>query len=122
VLRPGGQLILSTPNRLTFSPGWVPGTPPLNPFHSRELSSSELAGLVQSPLRIHRLLGLRHGPDLTRLDDRHGGLVAAQLARPVESWPVGLLSDVAAVRADDFPATDTELDTALDLLLVAARE
>ena len=39
VLRPGGRLLVSTPNRITFSPG---RDTPLNPFHTRELDAAEL--------------------------------------------------------------------------------
>ena len=46
VLVPHGLLVLTTPNRRTFSPDWVPGTPPTNPFHSRELDADELVELV----------------------------------------------------------------------------
>src|ERR1700721_1460776 len=34
VLRPGGRLMVATPNRLTFSPG---RDTPINPFHTRDL-------------------------------------------------------------------------------------
>lgn len=121
VLRPGGALILSTPNRLTFSPGWVPGTPPLNPFHTRELSPSELASLLPPTLALQDLRGLRHGPRLYAMDGRYDGVVAAQLATDPARWPTGLLADVAAVRAEDFVVTDTELDVSLDLLLLAVK-
>ncbi|MGK2242437.1 MAG: SAM-dependent methyltransferase, partial [Rhodococcus sp. (in: high G+C Gram-positive bacteria)] len=39
VLAPGGELLISTPNRITFSPG---RDTPLNPFHTRELNASEM--------------------------------------------------------------------------------
>ena len=79
VLAPGGALLLSTPNRLTFSPG---RDTPLNPFHTRELSAAELAGLlVEAGFADVAVLGLHHGPRLRALDVAHGGsLVAAQTA------------------------------------------
>ena len=43
VTRPGGWVALSTPNRLTFSPGVARGEKPLNPFHVNELDAEELA-------------------------------------------------------------------------------
>ncbi|MBA2389726.1 MAG: class I SAM-dependent methyltransferase [Geodermatophilaceae bacterium] len=121
VLRPGGVLILSTPNRLTFSPDWSPGTPPRNPFHSRELSPSELPLLLPRSLGPPTLLGVRHGARLGELDRCYGGLVAAQLATTPDHWPAGLPADVAGVRAEDFVINSTGLDTALDLVLVARR-
>lgn len=118
VLRPGGRLILSTPNRLTFSPG---RDTPLNPFHSRELAPAELADLLAgNGFEVRELLGLRHGPRLSRVDSRYAGsLVAAQLATPPERWPAGLRADVAAIRADDFVLSTVDLAESLDLLAVA---
>ena len=43
VLRPGGVLLMSTPNRITFSPG---RDTPINPFHTRELNAAELTELL----------------------------------------------------------------------------
>ena len=42
VLRPAGTLLVTTPNRLTFSPP----NRPMNPFHHRELDPDELAALL----------------------------------------------------------------------------
>jgi SAM-dependent methyltransferase len=118
VMRPDGLLVLSTPNRLTFSPE---GT--VNPCHSRELDATELAELVPSgSTGSCRLFGLRHGPRLTALDatyTTYGGLVGAQLAAPPEQWSPALARDVAAVDAEDFAITPGDLGSALDLLLVA---
>jgi SAM-dependent methyltransferase len=118
VLRPGGRLLVTTPNRLTFSPG---RDTPLNPFHSRELSAAELAGLLAGGgFRVGALRGLRHGPRLARLDARHGGsLVTAQLAAPPESWPARLRADVATVTAADFELAEADIDASLDLVAVA---
>jgi SAM-dependent methyltransferase len=43
VLRPSGLLMVSTPNRITFSPG---RDTPINPFHTRELNAAELTELL----------------------------------------------------------------------------
>ena len=43
VLRPGGRLVVTTPNRLTFPPG--------NVFHPRELDATELGALVATAPR-----------------------------------------------------------------------
>ncbi len=135
VLRPGGALLLSTPNRITFSPG---RETPLNPFHTRELSGAELAGLVADAGFVDvAVLGLRHGPRLCALDAAHGGsLVAAQTAVAVAGtpWPPALLRAVAGVSTADFtliaasansdqldtPTVD-QLDTSLDLVAIARR-
>jgi SAM-dependent methyltransferase len=122
VLRPGGALMVSTPNRITFSPG---RDTPLNPFHTRELSAAELAGLATAAGFVDaRVLGLHHGPRLRELDARHGGsLVDAQVAVALSGggWPADLLADVANVRCADFELHERAPDTSLDLLVLAER-
>jgi SAM-dependent methyltransferase len=126
VLRQNGKLIISTPNRLTFSPGY---DTPLNPFHTRELDPSELDSLLtKAGFRVTETLGLRHGPRLRELDTRHGGsLIQAQLdallgTMPGEgSFPPDLHADVASIQTADFDLTPESLDTSLDLLAVAVR-
>jgi SAM-dependent methyltransferase len=123
VLRPAGALVLSTPNRLTFSPG---RDHPVNPFHTRELSAGELRELLAPYFVVRHMLGVRHGPRLRRADRtaarRLGaGLVAAQLATPPERWPPALARMVAGVRAADFTVDSRDVDTSLDLLVVATR-
>ncbi len=122
VLRPGGRLIVSTPNRLTFSPG---RDTPLNPFHTRELAPDELSQLVAAAgFDDVAVQGLFHGPRLRVLDDVHGGsLVEAQTAVVLSGsdWPSQLLADVAAVRASDFVLLAAGLGESLDLLVTARR-
>jgi 2-polyprenyl-3-methyl-5-hydroxy-6-metoxy-1,4-benzoquinol methylase len=69
VLQPGGQLVVTTPNRLTFPPG--------NVFHSRELDATELTALVGRHLEVRSVLGLRPGPRLAADQAENGDLVAA---------------------------------------------
>lgn len=120
VLRPGGALLVSTPNRITFSPG---SDTPLNPFHTRELSGPELAGLVLAAGFVDvEVLGLHHGPGLRDLDMRHGGSIAdAQVAVAVGDgvWPEPLLADVTSVTCADFELRADDIDTSLDLLVRA---
>ncbi|MBW0117516.1 class I SAM-dependent methyltransferase [Pseudonocardia abyssalis] len=122
VLRPGGALLLSTPNRVTFSPG---RDTPLNPFHTRELSGDELAGLVRGAgFPDVEVLGLHHGPRLRDLDARHGGsIVDAQVAVVVDGapWPDDLRADVASVGCADFELRPDDVDASLDLLAIAVR-
>jgi SAM-dependent methyltransferase len=122
VLRPGGALMLSTPNRLTFSPG---RDTPLNPFHTRELSAAELTGLVRdagfTDVEVH---GLRHGPRLRELDVRHGGsLVDSQVAVALAggAWPAALKADVASVTVADFVLSAADVDASLDLVAFGTR-
>ncbi|MGH3744729.1 MAG: class I SAM-dependent methyltransferase, partial [Mycobacteriales bacterium] len=116
VLRPAGTLLLTTPNRLTFSPG---RDTPLNPFHTRELSAAELTGLLAPRFQVSRLWGLRHGTRLARLEQRLGPLVAAQLARPPEDWSPAVRRAVHGVRAGDFDVGGTDVDRSSDLVVVA---
>ena len=126
VLRPGGLLLVTTPNRLTFSPG---RDTPLNPFHTRELAPDELAGLLRAAgFDVDFLGGLHHGPRLRALDAAHGGsLIDAQAGVVLghlpgqATWPAALLADVAAVRAADFDIHDRDVAGGLDLVAVARR-
>ncbi|MFF0457170.1 class I SAM-dependent methyltransferase [Nocardia africana] len=132
VLRPGGQLLISTPNRITFSPG---RDTPLNPFHTRELNAAELAELLeQAGFRIDVMAGVHHGPALVALDEQWGGsFIDAQIERALagEPWPAELTAAVAGVRTDDFdlrpapgsavPAWDPDIDASLDLVAIAVK-
>jgi SAM-dependent methyltransferase len=125
VLRPGGLLLTSTPNRITFTPG---RDTPVNPFHTRELDAAELAELLRDGgFRIDGVYGVFHGPRLAELDARHGGsIIDAQVARALADapWPTDLLADVAGVRCEDFEIVDSaerDIDASLDLVAIAVR-
>lgn len=121
VLRPDGLLLVTTPNRLTFSPGL---DAPVNPFHTHEFTAAELVGLLERQgLVVDRVAGLHAGARLTGLDDAHGGsFVGAQLASPPNDWGAQLGLDVASVTTADFTVLDTEVrdvDASLDLVVLA---
>jgi SAM-dependent methyltransferase len=125
VLRPSGLLMVSTPNRITFSPG---RDTPINPFHTRELNAEELTELlVDAGFCQVSISGLFHGARLREMDARHGGsIIDAQIARAVADapWPPELAADVAAVTTDDFDlveAGDRDIDDSLDLIAIAVR-
>lgn len=126
VLRPGGRLLVTTPNRFTFSPD---SDAPLNPYHTRELSPSELDEMLgEAGFTVELLAGLHHGAGVRALDERYGGsIIDAQLDVVMGSlpgqaqWPDELLTDVAAIRAGDFDIHDRDLDASLDLVAVAVR-
>jgi SAM-dependent methyltransferase len=125
VLRPSGVLMMSTPNRITFSPG---RDTPINPFHTRELNADELVELLtDAGFAIEGVYGVFHGDRLEELDARHGGsIIEAQIARAVADapWSTKLLADVASVRVDDFDLLDArecEIDDSLDLVTIAVR-
>jgi len=125
VLRPGGRLLMSTPNRITFTPG---SDVPVNPFHTRELDAAELRALLTGGgFRIEGVYGVFHGPRLAEMDARHGGsIIDAQIARAVADapWDDDLLADVAAVTCADFDIdsdSERDIDQSLDLLAIAVR-
>lgn len=127
VLRPSGLLLMSTPNRITFSPG---RDTPVNPFHTRELNAAELAELLtDGGFALESMNGVFHGARLTELDARHGGsIIDAQVARALADapWPAELLADVTSVTADDFDLASADrdsrdIDDSLDLVAIAVR-
>jgi SAM-dependent methyltransferase len=129
VLRPAGLLMVSTPNRVTFSPG---RDTPINPFHTRELNAAELTQLLlDGGFSQVAISGLFHGPRLAEMDARHGGsIIDAQIARAVADapWTPELRADVAAVTTDDFDLVEAgetgdcrDIDDSLDLIAIAVR-
>lgn len=123
VLRPGGFLLVTTPNRLTFSPGLET---PVNPFHTKEFTAAELAELLtENGFEVRQVLGLHAGERLAALDERYdGSFVDAQLAHAPDAWDGQLQADVVAVRTDDFvvePAADRDVDASLDLVVLATK-
>lgn len=121
VTRGFGTLVMSTPNRLTFSPDHVPGESPTNPFHSRELDPREIVELVAPHFDVVTLLGVHHGSRLVAWEASNRPLVDQQLAAPPESWSPALRDVVASVAADDFDVDAERVDACLDLLVVAER-
>lgn len=123
VLEPGGRLLVTTPNRLTFSPGL---DEPVNPFHTKEFTAAELVELLAaSGFEIERVYGLHAADRLRELDAVHGGsLVDAQLAVPPERWSAELRRDVGSIGTADFAVLTAdvhEVDESLDLLVLARR-
>jgi len=122
VLRPGSRLLITTPNRITFSPG---RDTPLNPFHTRELAPAELDTLLrEAGFDVEFLAGLRHGPRLCELDAAFGGsLIEAQVEVAVSGapWSAELRAAVASVAATDFAITTDDLESSLDIVGVAVR-
>lgn len=115
VLRPGGVLVVATPNRLTFSPTGV-----RNPFHTTEFSAEELRSLLERHARVERVHGVFHGPRIRRLERLHRGSVPEMLiARPAPAWPRWLLRAVTRTTEHDFEIREREIHRALDLIAVA---
>lgn len=118
VVRPGGRVVISTPNRVTFSPGLARGQKPTNPFHVEEFDAHQLADLLTAAgFTDVRVLGLRHA---ARLADAN--IVTRQIeAILADEWPDDLVDLIATVTCEDFElgAIDPEVD--LDLVAVVRR-
>jgi SAM-dependent methyltransferase len=121
-LRPGGTLLVTTPNRLTFSPGL---DAPINPFHTHEFTAAELVALLTGGgFSIDTVAGLHAGERLSGFGAGHDAFVAAQLATPPDQWPDDLAHAVAAVAVADFAVLTedvADVDRSLDLVVLARR-
>lgn len=113
VLRPGGTIIISTPNTLTFPPG--------NIYHPKELNPDQLRSLLTPSAIITSCVGLVHGPALTTWQGVNGSIIDAQIARPYDEWNTELIKAVKTVTVDDFVFTTDELNESLDLIVVAQK-
>jgi SAM-dependent methyltransferase len=125
VTRPGGEVWIATPNRLTFTPG---SDVPVNPFHTREFTAAELADECRAAgFEVARLLGIDHGPRLRTIERlTRRSFVDLVTATPPEDWPRWLRATVHRVTPAWFtvsPGTvaadgTSDLDATLDLLAV----
>lgn len=124
VLRPAGTLLVTTPNRVTFSPESRDSpapTRPRNPFHTRELTMEELEELLDPHFVVVRRWGLHHGRRLAGWERRHGPLMPALLAGPPETWSPTLTRRVHRTRAGSFRLRADRVTASLDLVVVAVR-
>lgn len=119
VTSPGGTLVVSTPNRLTFSPGLGRREKPSNLYHCREYDASELARELGRwlPDAEVAVVGLGHGERLTKWEETRGSIVAAQQEVDPGRWDADLRTTVASVTARDFVLGEPG-DASLDLFAV----
>ena len=118
VLRPGGRVVVSTPNRLTFSPGVARGEKPTNPFHVEEFDADQLVAMfTDAGFSDVMVFGVRHGDRLADTDIV-GRQVRAILA---DEWPADLAALVESVTVEDFVVEAVDNEGDLDLVVVARR-
>lgn len=108
VLRPGGVIVVSTPNRPVFSPGIGRGDKPTNPFHVEEFDAAQVQGMLTSAgFDEVEVIGLHHGGAITAWEAQHGPVVAAHIeAAMTSTWSADLLSLLRVVSNADFTFGD----------------
>lgn len=121
-VRPGGVVVVSTPNRLSFSPGLGRRERPTNPFHVEEFDRDQVAELlVAAGFADVSVVGLSDGDRLAEDDRSNGSIVGAQVMAIVnDSWTDELDARVATVTADDFVVGPAD-DACLDLIGIGVR-
>lgn len=129
VIRPDGSIVVSTPNRVSFSPGVGRGQKPTNPFHVEEFDAQQVHELLAAAgFGLVEVLGLRHGPRITADEREHGSLVNRQIDAVLgdPGWSDQLLDTVTSVSTDDFEIVGVSVGSALhlpdlDLIAVGTR-
>ncbi|HJT38019.1 MAG TPA: class I SAM-dependent methyltransferase, partial [Actinomycetota bacterium] len=117
VLAPGGVLVISTPNRLTFSPDGL-----RNPFHTFEFAPDELRATIAQGFDSIELAGTFHGARIRLLERMMRTPFPERLiSQPVPEWPRWLRAAVERVRPSDFTIGTQRLDHSLDLIAIARR-
>ena len=121
ILVPGGQVVISTPNRDVFSPGLSRGQKPLNPFHVEEFDAEQLmVHLSDSGFADVRIRGLHHGPRLQFWEAQHGPIVTALVTAGVTGhWPPDLYDFVCTITSSDFSIG--EFSDSQDLIATGVR-
>jgi SAM-dependent methyltransferase len=117
VTRAGGSVAISTPNRLTFSPG---RDRPTNPFHTVEFTADELTGLLtRAGLEVTARLGAHHAGRIREVEAARSVSIPGLLtALDPSRWPDWLRELVHGVEEADFVLASDDLERCLDLLLL----
>lgn len=104
VLRPGGTIVVSTPNRPVFSPGLGRGEKPVNPFHVEEFDAEQVASMLgHAGFEDVEVFGLHHAGQVTRWEAEHGSIVAAHIAAVTDgTWAPELLELLPKLKETDF--------------------
>ncbi len=119
VLRPGGQLVCTVPNRRAIANGRAGasaleslGIPP----------AEDPLELIAPRFKVDTLLGLHHGWRLVGLERLLGCSLPDLLdAEPPPLWPRWVRSAVHRVHPSDFSLRADRIDEALELIALATR-
>jgi len=114
VLRPGGVAMITTPNRLTISPG---RDEPINPFHLREYTPDELEAELSSHFDEVSLEGMYHAGMLSLNDKvRLVDFIKVYEMSPANPrlWAHRIVTPL--VRTRDFRLAGGDIEDCLDIL------
>jgi SAM-dependent methyltransferase len=115
VLKPGGLLVLSTPNRLTFSPKGI-----RNPFHTFEFAPDELRATLAARFTDIEMLGMFHGARIAVVEKfLRRSFTERLIDQPAPEWPSWLRAIVARVTPNDFAILPARQERSLDLIAIA---
>jgi len=115
VLTADGVLIVTTPNRLTFSPDGL-----RNPFHTFEFAPEDLRGAIARSFSSVEMLGTFHSARLRAYEATlRRSLPERLIEQPAMDWPDRLRAKVESITVEDFVIRDRKLDDCLDLVAVA---
>lgn len=110
-------VVITTPNRLTFSPGLHRGGKPTNPFHVEEFDAEQMFNFLRDwPHK--EILGLHHGSRISNWEHENGSIVEQLVASAIaDTWPQSLLTFQSTITSRDF-LIDQIVDGACDLIAV----
>lgn len=129
ILRPGGELVVATPNRLTFTPHDhshdrdPDDRTPVNIFHVEEFTAAELVQRLADVggFAVDRVLGLHHGPRIRAVEAVLGRPLVDLVLTDPATWDPWLRHVVRRTTPSDFVWREDDPDTSLDLLVLARR-
>ena len=140
VLKPGGSLMINTPNRTNRL---KPGQKPFNPFHVREYASSEFEEVLKSSFQEVKVLGIRGKDEVQKIELNRvklgSGLISfdrfnlrklipssikrqiIRLLKAIRSGGEGIPGDhdfMTRYSVEDFYVIEENVDESLDLFAI----
>ena len=115
VLAPDGVLIITTPNRLTFSPDGL-----RNPFHTFEFAPDELRAAIAQHFSQAEMFGTFHAAGLRAFEATlQTSLPERLIEQQASEWSERLRAKVTSISPQDFTIKARKLDECLDLVALA---